>query len=353
MKTILRRYREFALNAAVWMMFGLSATFCNACQTENLTHDGEVVSVTDTKMVMIGEDGQEHSHPLAAKAKLTLDGKVCRPADLKPGIRVRVTTGVGESAATRVEAIERNQAFASHMHDGTFVSVKEDQLVMTNAAGNEESLKLRADAIWTLDGKTCQNSALKPGRKIRVFTPEPFSLTVTRIEAIERNPEFASDRHDGKLVSLSGEKLAFTSPDGKKHDLSLPMGAVLTLDGNACKAADLKPGTRIRITTLDAYSTVVTGIEAIDSQPEFTSQSHDGLVVNIAGNQLVMTDTRGNNEHNCKLSADVKITLDGKLAKSSELKSGMKVRVTSGSNNSRSITQIEAIAKNSSFKKSL
>ncbi|MFO0455903.1 MAG: hypothetical protein ACK5Z0_07815 [Planctomycetota bacterium] len=353
MKTILRRYREFALNAATWMMFGLSAICCDACQTENPTHDGEVVSVTDGKLVMTGEDGHEHSHSLGAKAKLTLDGKVCRPADLKPGIRVRVTTGVGESAATRVEAIERNRAFASHVHDGKFVSVKGEQLVMTNAAGNEESLKLRADAIWTLDGKTCQNSALKPGGKVRVFTPEPFSLTAIRIEAIDRNPEFASDRHDGKLVSLSGEKLAFTSPDGQEHDLSLPKGAVVTLDGNACKAADLKPGTRIRVTTRDAYSTVATGIEAIDSKSEFASEFHDGLVVNIAGNQLVMTDVRGNNEHNCNLSADVKITLDGKLAKSSELKSGMRIRVTSGSSSSHSITRIEAIEKNSSFKKSL
>ena len=66
-----------------------------------------------------------------------------------------------------------------------------------------------------------------------------------------------------------------------------------------------------------------------------------------------MTDVRGSNEHSCKLSADVKVTLDGKLIKSSELKSGMKVRVTSGSDVSRDITRIEAIDKHSSFAKSL
>jgi hypothetical protein len=353
MKTILRRHREFALNVVAWALFALSAAFCDACQTENPTHDGKVVSVAGTKLVMTSEGGQEHSHTLAANAKLTLDGKACRLADLKPGIRVRVTTGDPESTATRVEAIEKSQAFATHVHNGTFVSAKGDQLVWTNAVGEEQALKVQADAAWTLDGKACQSSNLKPGGKIRVFTQDPFSLTATRIEAIDRNPEFASDRHDGKLVSLSGEKLSFTSPDGKEHDLSLATVSVVTLDGGVCKAADLKPGTRIRVTTRDAYSTVATGIEAIDRRSEFASDIHDGLVVNVSGNQLVMTDARGNNEHSCKLSADVKITLDGKLAKSTELKSGMKVRVTSGSDVSRDITRIEAIDKNSAFAKSL
>lgn len=352
MKTAFKNYREFALNAIAWTLFALSAMFCDACQTDSSTHDGKVVSFAGSKLVMTSEDGKEHSHALATDAKLTLDGMAAQPADLKAGTRIRVTTKGQDGTATRVEAIQKNLVFATHIHDGTLVGMKGEQLVLKNALGSEKSLKMPSAATCTLDGKTCQNSDLKQGAKIRVFTQDPYSLSVARIEAIDRNPEFAPDRHDGKLVKLSGDKLSFESPDGKEHDVALPTVAVLRLDGRACKAADLKPGTRIRVTTRDAYSPVATTVDAIDRRPQFDTKVHDGLVVSVAGNQLLMTDLWVNNAHTCTLSADVKITIDGKAANLSELRPGLKIRVTKENDNSRAVTQIEAIDKNSSFTKS-
>ena len=58
------------------------------------SHDGRVVSITDAKLVMTNMEGkEEHMHALTADAKVTCDGKVCKAADLKPGMRIRVTTG--------------------------------------------------------------------------------------------------------------------------------------------------------------------------------------------------------------------------------------------------------------------
>ena len=37
------------------------------------THDGKVVSVAESKLVMTGKDGKEHSHIVAADAKVTCD----------------------------------------------------------------------------------------------------------------------------------------------------------------------------------------------------------------------------------------------------------------------------------------
>jgi hypothetical protein len=331
----------------------VSVTWCDS-RCRLAVHDGVVVEVANKTLVMTGEDGQRHSHKISADAKLTLDGKTCQLADLKSGTRIRVTTvDTDNTTAVRIEAIDKNLAFASHVHDGKFVGMTGKQLVMTAAAGNEQSLTVADDAKLTLDGNVCEVSELKKGTKIRVFTQNPCSVSVTRIEAIDRNLAFTSDRHEGKLVSAVGEKLVFTTLDGKQHNLILPIAANLTIDVKRCKLAELKPGTRIRVTTQDAYSNVTTGIEAIDRNTEFASESHDGLVVKTTGNQLVMTDLRGNNEHTCTVSANVEITLDGKTATLTQLKSGMKIRVTPQSKDANEAVRIEAIDKNRSFMTSL
>ncbi len=85
-----------------------------AKETDNATHDGTVVSITSDKLVMTNREGIEHSHALTTDAKLTLDGKTCTAADLKPGTKIRVTLqSDAPHAAIRVEAIDKNPEFAS------------------------------------------------------------------------------------------------------------------------------------------------------------------------------------------------------------------------------------------------
>ena len=74
--------------------------------------DGTVVSVNGDKLTMSNKEGKEHSHTLAAGAEVSCDGKVCQAADLKPGMRIRVTTAsAAPHAATRIEALDKNAAF--------------------------------------------------------------------------------------------------------------------------------------------------------------------------------------------------------------------------------------------------
>ena len=56
---------------------------------------------------MEDKNGKEHSHTLAADAKVTgPDGKECRLADLKRGTMIRVTTRENDmTTATKVEAM--------------------------------------------------------------------------------------------------------------------------------------------------------------------------------------------------------------------------------------------------------
>jgi hypothetical protein len=75
--------------------------------------DGKVVSVSADKLTMTGKVGMEHSHPLAATVHVTCDGKVCVAADLKAGMRIRVTSdSAAPHTATQIEALNNNADFA-------------------------------------------------------------------------------------------------------------------------------------------------------------------------------------------------------------------------------------------------
>jgi len=154
--------------------------------------------------------------------------------------------------------------------------------------------------------------------------------------------------HVGNVVTITGVKLVMTNKKGKEHSHALTSKAKITCDGKVCKAQDLKAGTKIRVTTQMNDAKVVTRIEAIDKNESFVD-THDGEVVSITGSKLVMTGPLGKKEQTCTLAANVKITCDGKVCESSDLKPGMKIRVTSESETPHTASQIEAIDKNLKF----
>jgi hypothetical protein len=111
-KTFHRKKENPMLHRAVTcVLFGLAlAVFATATQAaeEDKTHEGVVVSASAGKLVMSDKEGQnEHSHIIGETAKITLDGKAAKLADLKKGDKVKVTAGadgkVTAVAATRKE----------------------------------------------------------------------------------------------------------------------------------------------------------------------------------------------------------------------------------------------------------
>jgi hypothetical protein len=74
--------------------------------------DGTLVSVSGDTLTMTNEEGMEHSHALVAGAEVTRDGKAGEVADLKPGMRLRVTTESAEPyAVTRIEVLDEMADF--------------------------------------------------------------------------------------------------------------------------------------------------------------------------------------------------------------------------------------------------
>lgn len=154
--------------------------------------------------------------------------------------------------------------------DGTVVSISGDKLTMTSKEGKEHSHTIAANVTVTCDGKTCAAADLKPGMKIRVTMDTTDRHAASRIEALDQDAAFASSSRDGKAVSVTGEKLVMTNMEGAdERTYTLAAGIRITCDGKDCKAADLKPGMRIRVTTDNAEPPAATRIEALDSDRDF------------------------------------------------------------------------------------
>jgi hypothetical protein len=154
--------------------------------------------------------------------------------------------------------------------EGTVVSVRDDKVTMTDKAGKEHGHTLAANAKVTCDGKTCAPADLKAGMRIRLTMDPSDGHAVVRIEALDKESTFASSSRDGKAVRITGADLVMTSTeDAKEHTYTLAAAIAVTCDGKICKAADLKPGMRIRVTSDNATPDAATRIEALDTNQDF------------------------------------------------------------------------------------
>ena len=187
-------YRMFSLGAMALALFVVGAPAFAAKDADEAMHDGKVVSITSSKLVMSNKgdkDNKEHTHKLATDVKVTLDGKACKAEELRAGMKIRVTTTTKDAkVATQIEAIDKNETFAN-THDGKVVSITSSKLMMTNKDGKEDSHSVLADTKVTLDGKVCKTSDLKAGMKIRVTTKKTDEGVAIGIEAIDKDGEFA------------------------------------------------------------------------------------------------------------------------------------------------------------------
>jgi hypothetical protein len=101
----------FLVALAVAVFVGMPLLAADDAAKAN-SHEGKVVSVTGDKLVMTDKNGNEHSHTLATDARVTCDGKACKLSDLKPGMKIRVTTKAGDkTTAIKVEALKNNTSF--------------------------------------------------------------------------------------------------------------------------------------------------------------------------------------------------------------------------------------------------
>ena len=187
----------------------------------------------------------------------------------------------------------------------------------------------------------------------RMFLLAPLALAIFVVGSMLAAAEFKArkDRtHDGRLVSVTSDKLVMTGKDRTERSYTLARNLIVTLDGTVCQVADLKAGTMIRVTTRNAEQTLVIRIEGFDKHPAFAASNlHDGRLVSISGDRLVMKSTEGSDQQPYALAVDAKVTCDGSVCRPADLKPGLRIRVTTDREAAQSAIQVEALDKNPDF----
>jgi hypothetical protein len=91
------------------LAFALAVLSAPLVAGDKNTHEGTFVKATSAKDFVMEDKGKEHSHTLAADAKvLDVEGKACKLDDFRKGQKIRVTTKEGDAkTATRVEALKK------------------------------------------------------------------------------------------------------------------------------------------------------------------------------------------------------------------------------------------------------
>ena len=180
------KYRMITLGA---MALAMCVANTSAFAAEK-TFDGKVTQVSGQTLELTDLEGKELTLTIQDDTEITLDGKTCGMDDLKPGMKVRITTQQGdEEVASMIEAIKSNATFAN-THDGKLVSMSGNTFVMTDENGKKHSHTLITNAKVTCDGKPCKMGSLKAGMKIRVTTRKNNQKAVIQIEALDQNAEF-------------------------------------------------------------------------------------------------------------------------------------------------------------------
>ena len=94
---------------------------------------------------------------------------------------------------------------------------------------------------------------------------------------------------------------------------------------------------------------------ADDTKAAKRGYTHDGTVIRVTAEKLVMVDTSKNGveekEQTFRLDDNARVTLDGKKYKLEDLKANQKIRVTNKQGDDSTIVKVEALDKNAKFEK--
>ena len=181
---------QHLLSLTLTALLALTATASAVEPAKEILQDGTILIITTSQLVLKDTAGKEHTYDVTEKTQLSLDGKACRPLDLKSGLKARVTTIKGEAkSAISIDAINKKPLF-EYMQDGKLVTADEESLVMIADDAKTHSFILTKDTKVTCDGKECRAVDLPANTRIRITKDKTDDHILLIIEAIIKNPDF-------------------------------------------------------------------------------------------------------------------------------------------------------------------
>ena len=115
--------------------------------------------------------------------------------------------------------------------------------------------------------------SISQGKRITMSTTVIEEKDMFSKDAATRKTEPSSKTFEGRIVSMTGDKLVMSSKEGTEYSHTLAADAKLTCDGTVCQAEALKPGHKIRVTTQKDNRNVLTSIESLNKNADFAQCS--------------------------------------------------------------------------------
>lgn len=78
-----------------------------------------------------------------------------------------------------------------------------------------------------------------------------------------------SNQFEGEVVRVSGNTLVTKCSQGNEHTYQLDSDADLSCDGTDCEVADIKVGSKVRVTTKQNDQKAATCVECLDQHEGF------------------------------------------------------------------------------------
>jgi len=217
--------------------------------------------------------------------------------------------------------------------------------------------------IWFDGAKTTQTGGLRqfsspPLNSDREYSYEIRARWMEGGQDIERTQKVSFHSGDRLTVNFMTRQLQGADVNGKRETLTQRTPAYEESAQRVAHDQDLRrlpstptdfrpsqsnqDGTAPAIRDQDARQSSVLAANTVDET------THEGKVVSITEDKLVMTGTN-DQEHTHALTADVKLTCDGKVCKCEDVKAGMKIRVTQKNDANKTVTKIDTLDKNADF----
>lgn len=283
----------------------------------------------------------ERYYPLAANAKITVDGKETKLADVPKN-----ATATGLASATKEGQLPQitELRVTGEIVTGVVKAADASSVTLAGGEGADKVFKTNAETQVTLNGKPAKTTDLKVGDKATVILTSNGATALSVLVGAKRGePEKPGEKpvrpearaFAGKIASIDAATrtllLASKGEGGRELPVKLTADAKITIDGKAAKLDDLKKGMLASFTIAAAK----------DGQPrEATAVTVTGPTFNGVVKQIdASTITVGNEKVDrvFKLAPGGKVMFGEKEGKFADVTAGARVSVTLASDDSGAV----------------
>lgn len=284
-----------------------------------------------------GDNGVvERVYPLAPNAKITVDGKDAKLADVpKNATAAGLANAVKEGQLPQITELR----VTGDVVNGVVKAADASSVTFAGGEGGDKVFKTNAETRVTVNGKPAKVTDLKAGDKATVTLTSNGTAALAITAGTKTGdgekpgekpakPEARPDARPGMQVTAVDAASNTVTVTAKGRDIAqkVAAGAKITIDGKAAKLADIPKGAFASFAGMgegkkEATEVRVTG----ETLTGATVKQIDASTITVLGQK---TEKNPGSERVFKLSAVEKVTVNGKDAKPTDLKAGDKIAVT-------------------------